>query len=690
MAKLTQEALEWLYNFQEVLNNDFAVDTQNPGDLGRVHVCSFYNAVQDENGEFVAQEPVDNNAKMDADKIYKLDDKYAFAKIDTETDKYAPAFNEEVPVELINAQKGFRVNKDENGSYSIDSELSEDQLMYLYEKAKNGLLYVNGPDHAITINGTEKKSAVIAVGKNNEVLKLGTEFESAGQLSNAQFDKLLENHPEFKGLDAKNRAYTPNHDDVINAACLEFGEYSKTNDPDLIQNRYKNIVARLQARSVEEDTYKGFHQIEYYNNFWKKKDSLDDYKKIYTRQDDFYVNYGLSEMFENHGVVYDGATETGVDRLFYYDNNEHKLVNVADTVPKDHDPDERRRLINDQILAAKSEGLLYAFMRSIDVNSKDETLYKIGGEGNRPQAEKVEHPETLANAEFFDRVNTTSFGLNRLFDEHDAEFDINRSKGMDRLYYYDEKDQQLVPIDNGLNESDPEYKKTVKDRIMAEKKNGNLFAFLKDTSAQPAKETMYRVEGEGTKLDVKPAEFRRPSKPNFLKQIMHKIKKSWFEKDFADYEKAKFRKEYLEIMKQESDRRKFSDTTEEKPKTRSMDQVYDRLASTILTARNDLPTVYYLKVRDVKKEDVLNGQAFKAFVHEPQNQKDILNSMNGKHVEWPAVARRYFEYLAPRMGFDKKGNVKNAEKVANVKADGTMRVNNANDAKKVKAPERKL
>lgn len=233
--------------------------------------------------------------------------------------------------------------------------------------------------------------------------------------------------------------------------------------------------------------------------------------------------------------------------------------------------------------------------------------------------------------------------LKELIDNPIMAYDPDARLGLDRLFYYDEKDVQLKRVSDIIDENLP---KEAQDKQLAKllvklKNENNLYVYQEVSVENERINTLKRVDMSGNNYySPKFASplMARPTAPGFFKTLLHKLSKKMFKKDFERYEMAKAKAEFLGFKAEqhpntsEFARAEQEEKKEEVRKTYTKEQAYERVAKTILNELKSLKFEYVMKFDGITPKDLLKESKFMSFVQSPDMEETVNLSMQGYKI----------------------------------------------------------
>ncbi|MCQ2448461.1 MAG: hypothetical protein MJ073_06070 [Oscillibacter sp.] len=393
MPKLTQEQLKWFFNFQTVLKETYKIHPSNPRDIGRVKLVDF----QDEKtGAAISTgtvlEDIDYTAKVSC--AFQLKPTHPYAEAD----------------ERAEAQEGFYVDQLPNGEYEMDSRLSDDALLNIYEHAKNGKLFINSVGGSI-VHSEDNASSYVLVGKDGSALPT---IPSYGKVQDINIDNLqvfYDKHPELLDVPLSDKA-------LRKQTFYEAGPVSQVeNATDVIRNMEisnqaiantvtelsKNPEAREIAIEYNYDIYcwKHLHTNMYSHDTLGKTDWIA-------------LNKEMKEELASMGAAFDVDNPAAYDRLFCYSGNPASMRSIREAAPKAKFSSEGTRNLADYTLEHLRNGTLYT------VTSENGTpeLSSVSKTRNGVRVTPVAQEPAPARPNFFKRI---LHGMNKNWFK--AEFD---------------------------------------------------------------------------------------------------------------------------------------------------------------------------------------------------------------------------------------------------------------------------
>lgn len=245
---LNPEVLKWFYETQQQLKERFDLDTSRKEDMGRFQVVHLYKKTPDGGKEPLAfGEPVTDLNTIGADT------NCATIKRAENGRDYAEPVPENADDRLqwmLDNQRTFQVTENEDGSLTMNSDMSDEELNQLYNEAKDGGLMVRKPDGDIRANNGG--GMFLAVDKDGMPVFCDSAFGRMTELSTEQLTGFYENHPEL--LDKSLQDF-----DVLMQARIDLTDLHKLEKPQYIYDRMEAAMQSMLGNSMntdlEETTY---------------------------------------------------------------------------------------------------------------------------------------------------------------------------------------------------------------------------------------------------------------------------------------------------------------------------------------------------------------------------------------------------------------------------------------------------
>lgn len=255
---LNPEVLKWFYEAQQQLKERFDLDTSRKEDMGRIQVVHLFKNTADSEKEPLAfGEPAPDTS---------IWGQAAFATIkraDNGSD-YADPMPENMDDRLqwmVDNQRTFQVTKNEDGSLAMNSEMSDDELMQIYNEAKDGCLVVRQPDGDIrSHNGS---GMFLAVDKDGMPAFCDSTIDRLNALSTEQLMGFYENHPELLDMPLTDPA-------ALMQARIEMSELRKLEKPQHFFDRMGLAASALEGSDMMgEDLVEADYQHNVWHQFHK-------------------------------------------------------------------------------------------------------------------------------------------------------------------------------------------------------------------------------------------------------------------------------------------------------------------------------------------------------------------------------------------------------------------------------------
>lgn len=281
--------------------------------------------------------------------------------------------------------------------------------------------------------------------------------------------------------------------------------------------------------------------------------------------------------------------------------------------------------------------------------------------------DKKNSADDYRNYVSFDDWRLCTTGLQDYFSSKFMEFTVEGNVGLDRLFYYDDKDMQLCPLLDTIpgNLSGKARESAVMHKIAEMNKAGNLYAYVPEEpddslSLQKGAKTeqLYKLSYKNNEVRNRVPNLPEPEKPGFIKRLLHSLRPSLFKDEFDRYEKAKFQKEYFDYRlstpptggfidpkkaKQEQDAK----AAKSEPKKTTREELERKIAKGIVEAQKVLPINDYLKVRDLTEERLLSSPEFREYLAAPDVQQRFEKKLQGDNsISTNSFCRGFMEHAA--------------------------------------------
>lgn len=395
MAGLSQGILRWFYETQKYLKENFDLDTTKPEDIGRLRIACFNI---NENGK---ERPIKNGELLTNKVAYSSTTRYAFVPKDISTGEYEEDLNDNKIDTLLGAQKCFNVVKKPDGTYEMQSDLSEEQLKYIYDCAEDGRLFTSAPNGRFGAN--KVRSGIITISKTGGPLEIYDECNDLRRLSKAQQVELVTKHPEFLKVGPEDLTATMTATKEVTALKdLPYNEFFDGPNYDLYLNRILYVSsAENNVEAVETDK-KQFGYNLYQGYFWKNIHEAENRENILDKEEFNLLGSGLMNIVGDPTNLYELEEVLATERLFFYDKESVQLMRVDDIISKNIMPREKyNKELAKFLVKLKNEDNLYCYFT--DKNDV-ENLWKLDlkgdniyhAEGKSPVMEEPKAPSLWA------------------------------------------------------------------------------------------------------------------------------------------------------------------------------------------------------------------------------------------------------------------------------------------------------
>lgn len=302
---LSPEVLKWFYETQKQLKEQFELDTSKPEDMGRLKTVHLYK--ENEAGERVPLglgEPITDPENMVADV------RYATAARAENGRDYANPMPESVDKRLDwiqKSQRTFHVTEGEGGTLTMSSNMSDQELMQIYNEAKDGRLTVSKPGGDVrNNNGT---GMFLCVDKDSMPTFCDSGFAYMKDLSIEQLEQFYQRHPEMLDRKIEDK-------EALTLARIELTDLNKMESPGMSYDHITASMQGMQSGSLFDENVKWWDE---YENLALRQMHANAVPATY--QQAAMMQRTIPSMLMQQNIQHDLAMGDGLDKFMVTDGN---------------------------------------------------------------------------------------------------------------------------------------------------------------------------------------------------------------------------------------------------------------------------------------------------------------------------------------------------------------------------------